>query len=220
VNLLLLEAGEIDANGRACIGGRRAEHVRAVLRARPGQRLRAGIVGGGIGEAVVETVEAGVVKLVLGPREEASPLALPHVLALQQATAMGVKRIVFFRADRTERSYLGSHALREGEIREQVLLGLEQARDTVLPRVEVEPRFAELVGARLPGLPPAWVAERGGRDVTRSVEPRTLVVGPEGGFSPRERELLAAAGHPFVGLGPRTLRVETAVVALLARAMP
>ena len=44
-----------------------------------------------------------------------------------------------------------------------------------------------------------------------------LVVGPEGGFVPRELETLAAAGARTVGLGPRALRVETAVVALLAR---
>ena len=44
-----------------------------------------------------------------------------------------------------------------------------------------------------------------------------LVIGPEGGFVPRELEALAAAGARAVGLGPRLLRVETAVVALLAR---
>ena len=39
-----------------------------------------------------------------------------------------------------------------------------------------------------------------------------LYVGPEGGWSEQERASHAAAGRPFVTLGPRTLRVETAAV--------
>jgi 16S rRNA (uracil1498-N3)-methyltransferase len=44
-----------------------------------------------------------------------------------------------------------------------------------------------------------------------------VAVGPEGGFSPDEEEALRARGALFVGLGSRILRLETAVVALLAR---
>ncbi len=40
----------------------------------------------------------------------------------------------------------------------------------------------------------------------------TLAVGPEGSFSPAEREALAAAGFEPAGLGPRVLRAETAAV--------
>jgi 16S rRNA (uracil1498-N3)-methyltransferase len=47
--------------------------------------------------------------------------------------------------------------------------------------------------------------------------PAALLVGPEGGFAPDERRMLA--GLPFthpVGLGPRILRAETAAIAALA----
>ncbi|MFN8639767.1 MAG: RsmE family RNA methyltransferase [Dehalococcoidia bacterium] len=51
--------------------------------------------------------------------------------------------------------------------------------------------------------------------VASTVEALALYVGPEGGWSDDERAAHAAAGHVFVTLGPRTLRVETAAVALL-----
>ena len=44
----------------------------------------------------------------------------------------------------------------------------------------------------------------------------TLLVGPEGGFSPREAQMVTAAGGASVTLGPRILRAETAALAALA----
>lgn len=41
-------------------------------------------------------------------------------------------------------------------------------------------------------------------------------IGPEGGFTPREREMAQNAGCKFVNLGPRILRVETAAIAVSA----
>lgn len=47
--------------------------------------------------------------------------------------------------------------------------------------------------------------------------PVALIIGPEGGFDPEEREMLRS--HPFVyrvSLGPRVMRADTAAVAALA----
>ena len=41
-------------------------------------------------------------------------------------------------------------------------------------------------------------------------------VGPEGGWSPRDREQLVAAGFAGVRLGPRILRTETAGIAAIS----
>ena len=46
-----------------------------------------------------------------------------------------------------------------------------------------------------------------------------LLVGPEGGFSPAEVELAAQSGWTQAGLGPRTLRVETAATVAVALAL-
>ena len=66
--------------------------------------------------------------------------------------------------------------------------------------------FADESGASLPAL-----------SALKSLsEPSAFLIGPEGGFTPQEREILR--GHSFVtavSLGPRILRADTAAVSLL-----
>jgi len=148
VNLLLLEPEELSGDGTARLAGSKARHVREVLRAASGQRIRVGVVGGRMGEA--EVISAGEEELVLRPRLEEEPpppvplqllLALPRpkILrrVLQSAASLGVKRLVLCGSYKVERSYFGSPSLRPAAIRAELLLGLEQARDTILPEVVV-----------------------------------------------------------------------------------
>jgi 16S rRNA (uracil1498-N3)-methyltransferase len=76
-----------------------------------------------------------------------------------------------------------------------------QSRRSWLPAVEPVAVFDDL--ARRAG---AALAERGGRPPTLARP--MLLVGPEGGWSERER----GAGLPAVGLGPTVLRAETAAI--------
>lgn len=55
----------------------------------------------------------------------------------------------------------------------------------------------------------AWARAGGPRDVT-------VMIGPEGGFTPQEEEAALAAGALAVSMGPRVLRTETAGLAALA----
>ena len=47
--------------------------------------------------------------------------------------------------------------------------------------------------------------------------PASVLIGPEGGFIPYEVEKLNEAGCGTVSMGPRILRVENAVAALVTR---
>jgi RsmE family RNA methyltransferase len=131
---------------------------------------------------------------------------------------MGVKRFVLLHSRRVEKSYWQSKGLEPEALRRQLLLGLEQARDTILPEVQTERRFRPFAEDRLPGSGPALLADPDSPEpCPRAAGPLTLIVGPEGGFVPFEVERLVAAGARPIGLGARVLRVETAVVSLLAR---
>jgi len=132
---------------------------------------------------------------------------------------MGVKQVALLGSYRVEKSYWGSPLLEPEALRAELLLGLEQGRDTRLPRVELHRFFKPFVedeldalfpvGARLLAHEQATVPIEAlpGPDARRAV----LAVGPEGGFTPYETGLLEARGFRSFSLGPRALRVEAAV---------
>ncbi len=107
----------------------------------------------------------------------------------------------------------------------QLLLGLEQAGDTLMPRVEIRKRFKPFVEDELPGLladRQGWVAHPYDAEPCppASNAPALVAVGPEGGFISYEVDKLQEAGLHRLSLGSRILRVETAVPVLLSRLFP
>ncbi|MDH1167823.1 16S rRNA (uracil(1498)-N(3))-methyltransferase, partial [Metapseudomonas otitidis] len=195
--------------------------------------LRVGLLGGAMGEGRLTVLEADHAELQVSldqPPPAKLPLTLllalprPKMLrrVLQTVATMGVPRLVLLNSYRVEKSFWQTPFLEPAAIREQLILGLEQGRDTVLPEVVIEKRFKPFVEDRLPALAAGTRALVGHPgpwpDCPRAVEgPVTLAIGPEGGWIPYEVEKLQATGFEAVQLGERILRVETAVTALLAR---
>ena len=233
MNVLLFDESDLIAPDRVRVGGRRHRHVREILRSQVGESLAVGRIGGLLGRGVIVALDADALELeVVLEIEPPSPLPVTLALALprppslrkvlQQATALGVKHFVLFASARVEKSYWQSTGLAEDKLRDQLLLGLEQAVDTVVPRIELARSFRPFVEdelARFSKTAPIIVAHPGPAAKLASFPkgPAMLVVGPEGGLQDHELERLDAVGAQRCGLGPRILRVETAVVALLAR---
>jgi RsmE family RNA methyltransferase len=211
--------------------------VHEVLRAAPGSRIRVGVIGGRMGEA--EVVHAAPDALVLSVALDRdppppSPVSLlvavprPKILrrVLQAAAAMGVKRIVLVGTYRVEKSFFASPALDPAAIREELLLGLEQGRDTALPEVIFRRFFKPFVEDELEALLPEPVRLLAHPTATATPSPTatldalpppspgaraTLAIGPEGGFTAYEARRLEEHGFLPFSLGPRVLRVDTAV---------
>lgn len=220
----------------AVVRGRRAEHIRKILKLRVGETLRAGRVDGPLGRATVTKLDRGACEVeVVWDASVDVPRPCPVTLAfamprpptlskvLQQATALGVKRFWIFGANRVEKSYWGATGASDAAMHEDLRLGLEQARDTVMPKVERFAYFRPFVEEHLAQQSsPIWVGDlEASRDCPGpSRDARVLVIGPEGGFVDFERACFDAVGAKRFSLGPRVLRVETATVALLARLSP
>jgi len=233
MNLVLLHDDDFVGADRVRLAGRRLTHLREVHRAALGDRLRVGRVDGRCGSGELVALDDDAATLVVTLDREPPPaaalrllLALPRPKALRRAlqcaAAFGVKELVLLETWRVEKSFWSSPLLAAAALREQLLLGLEQGGDTIVPRVALRRRFKPFVEDELPGLlleSRGLAADPGAaapcpRGVAAHV---TLVVGPEGGFTQYELDALQAAGCALVSLGVRPLRVEHAVPALLGR---
>ncbi|OLH99263.1 16S rRNA methyltransferase [Xanthomonas oryzae pv. oryzae] len=211
-----------------------ANHLLRVLRLREGDacilfngdgsdyHARITVAGKRDARALVERVE---------PLSNESPLRITLMqgiargekmdLILQKATELGVAAIVPVIAERTEvkldaartekrvahwRSVVVSACEQSGRARLPSVatpLGLQdaaQASDTHALRLTLDPQGEHRLGTLASSIPQHIV----------------VAIGPEGGWSPRDRATLAEAGFSGLQLGPRILRTETAGLAAIA----
>lgn len=181
------------------------------------------------GEYLARIAAAGKRGGVLECVEQTKPLQMPPDLWLcfapikkartdfivEKAAEMGAARILpvqtqFTNSDRFRREKLQAHAMEAAE----------QCGGTYVPEV------ANI--QKLDALLKDWPADRqlmfcdetlvGDKQTlpTDKQQPWAIIIGPEGGFSPEEREKLNAMPQSHaISLGPRILRADTAAVAAM-----
>jgi 16S rRNA (uracil1498-N3)-methyltransferase len=233
MNLVLLEEEDFIDAKRVRLSGRRFDHIVTVLAKGSGETLRVGRINGLMGQGTITTVtSAGLILEVELNEQPPPPLAVTLILALprpkmlrrilQSVTAMGVKQLYLINSYRVDKSYWASPLLTPYQLDAQLRLGLEQARDTLLPQIYLRQRFKPFAEDELPSLCAGKAAYVAHPIAEAECSPPTdapilLAVGPEGGFIPYEVDKLRAFGALPISLGPRILRVETALPVLLAR---
>lgn len=138
---------------------------------------------------------------------------------LQKATELGVTRILPATSERSEVKLDAQRAdKRVAHWREVVVSACEQSGRARVPEVAAPQPLAQAAALREgrgflldPLAGQTLAALHGG-----ALDACTLAIGPEGGWSPRDREQLLAAGFEGLRLGPRILRTETAGIAAIA----
>jgi RsmE family RNA methyltransferase len=233
MNILLLSPDDLIGGSRARVTGRRLRHARDVLKLSEGDELSIGLLGGRMGAGtIVDINDASMDMDIRLDREPPAPLPVTVLLALPRPkvmrrvlftmTVLGVKRIILFNTARVEKSYWQTPFLEQDAVRRQLILGLEQSRDTVLPQVLLRPLFKPFIEDEVPGLIsgtiPLVAHPAAEAPCPRNVaRPVTLAIGPEGGFVPYEIAKFLDAGFTAVKVGQRTLNLETAVPFLISR---
>ena len=209
-----------------------AAHARS-LRLRPGDAIQV-TDGSGLRRAgrVVALDRRGVeVELgeIIAVREPARTRLLAPVgnrerclWLVEKGVELGVASIGFVEFERSRSVTDGGRS--DGFVDRagrRAVAALKQCGGSRLPTLEVIP---DLTGALASAAVASrrWLADEAGTPIAEAAEvlgkdePLVLLVGPEGGLTPVERESVIASGFTPVSMGPRTLRFETAAVVGLA----
>ncbi|MFW5828236.1 MAG: RsmE family RNA methyltransferase, partial [Alkalispirochaeta sp.] len=217
----------------------RTRHIARVLRARPGDTIRVGVVEGAVGSAIVREIsEAGITLQVDWHPTQSTCLPARIILGhprppvlqrlIRDLTALRVDEIHIFRGDLSEASYLESSVWNKTDslIRE----GLSQGMHTAPPALFRWRSLSDAVDAVLSRPHSSAQTEHRVYGAVRSPA-RSLTtllseirespscdvimaIGPERGFVPAEKTLLTTRGFYGVGMGDSTLRTETATIIL------
>jgi 16S rRNA (uracil1498-N3)-methyltransferase len=210
-----------------------ANHLARVLRLREGDGC---VLFNGDGHDYDARITAiskrGVLADIVGARtvDNESPLHVTLLqgiargekmdLILQKATELGVAAIVPVMAERTEVKLDAERTeKRVAHWRSVVASACEQSGRARLPRLALPAALADAAGivdaaATKLTLDPTGDVTLANAQVAAGAV--VVAIGPEGGWSPRDRDILAAAGFIGLRLGPRILRTETAGLAAIA----
>ena len=236
MNLLLLTEEDRTSPAEFRVSGRRAEHIHSVLRAKTGDFLRAGMLGGNLGTARLLSLDrnSAVVECLAFDRTPPSKISITPVISLPRPQSFkktlhfiasaGIRKAFFIGSARVEKSYWKSGAVEPDAILDELRLGLEQGMDTVPPILEFQPSFrsflkqiADTDFQRKIIAHPVDNAPECPHAVSGEV---CLAIGPEGGYMDAEVDAFRQIGFECVSLGPHILRVEFALSVLCGRLCP
>ena len=208
-----------------------AHHAARVLRLGPGDALTLFDGAGGEFDALLERVDKrGATARVerFQPIERESPLALTLAqaiaandamdFAVRKATELGVASIQPLVTARSAPLPAGDRGeKRLAHWRQIAVAACEQCGRNRIPDVAPPQALSEWIGGWTgSGIVFAPEATRSIATLEQPTLPLALLIGPEGGFEPREVAAARAKGFTPVAVGPRVLRTETAAIAALA----
>ena len=161
MNIVLLDPRQTESEVWSISAKRQLEHLHRHLELKAGDTLKVGIQNGK--RHLTQVVDVSETAVRLKPLyEEPVPAKLPVTLIvamprpkvlrrlIMDAVTLGVEKIILLHSYRVDKSYWQTPFLQQ--LDQYVTLGLEQAGDTVAPKLEIYKRFKPFVEDILPSL--------------------------------------------------------------------
>lgn len=208
-------------------------HLKKVLHATPGSAFSAGEINGKAGKAVITRMDSEEIAFDFFPEKEdkafqpltvllaqVRPICMRRIL--RELVSFGVEKIILVVSELGEKSYSSSGLYASGEYKDILLSGAMQGGKTGVSEVV----FASSVKRALALVPESEkllldnkVGVKSFSELELEEKRVTLAVGPERGWSDRERELFLSSSWIPVKMGEHILRTETAAVASVSLAL-
>ncbi len=218
----------LSPDARVRVEGGQAHYLLSVMRVKDGDPVR--LFDDATGEWLAHAQEVRKRDLILAvadllrPRESVPDLWLCVAptkkgridWTIEKACELGVDRIVPVVTRRTVVDRLNLDRLRAHAIE-----AAEQCGRTALPELAEPVKLAQFLRDLPAGRTLFFADETGGVPAIAAMRdhggPGAILIGPEGGFDPQERDAIRALPHAVgIALGPRILRAETAAAAAVA----
>jgi 16S rRNA (uracil1498-N3)-methyltransferase len=130
---------------------------------------------------------------------------------LEKATEIGIHEITPIFCDRSERKVINPERFEK-----IILSAMKQSNETYLPKLNEAVSFKEFIKQKNEGLQLIAHCEETNKkslkDILKSNESVTMLIGPEGDFSEKEIALALENSYQPVTLGNTRLRTETAAI--------
>lgn len=228
-------ASEAWTSPEATLGPDDSHHCAEVLRLQPGDRVTLFDGEGTVADAELTEVHRKHSKVRIGGRTTTPPLTCQITLAqaipkgknmdliLQKAVELGGSRIVPLLTRRTVVRIEDEDARRKQERWQQIVLeACKQCGRNLTPRVDQPLTLEQFLDQPheglllLASLQPGAVTIKDALTRTADHARVTVLVGPEGDFTPEESAAALESGAIPVTLGPMILRAETAALYCLS----
>ena len=233
MNLILVTPDDFISEHSVRLSDARFQQIQCIHQSQVGDSVRIGQLNGLMGSGIIQAIDKQQVVLAC-EFTEAPPAKLPLkiVLALPRpkmirrifrtVAELGVSELAIINSYKVEKSFWQSPAINEDNVQRYFVDGLQQAKDTVLPKVSFHKLFkpfAEDVLPEFSAQSKKLIAHpKLGEPCPLAINtPTTLAIGPEGGFTPYEVDKFLDAGFEGIHLGPRILKVENALTVLTAK---
>lgn len=226
MNQFYVASNQISEN-TLTLEGQEAKHAAKVLRKGVGQSITATDGEGRRYTGTIESIRKDRVTVHIEKAEQYRKPDHEIILSLglirkrdrlefaaEKATELGVTSICLFRGDHTE-----PFNVRMDRVESAVVSAMKQSLRVFLPEIKLFNSIDDLAGFLSEDVQFIVANQQGdfNTDITLNSQSKALFIGPEGGLSLREKNILQERNAVSISLGDFRLRAETAAMVLSER---
>ena len=231
MNMMLIK--EENSDNRYVIKDENFKHITRHLKLSVGDSFTTGILHGKIGTSKIISIDEKSLVIDFTPTKDApTPAKLKIIIAiprpkvlkrvLKHLITFGIKDIILINSWSVEKSFMKSSLITEQKFDTYIFDGLEQAKDTIYPNIQVFDQFRPFVEDTLPQLSKdcekLLAHPKNAVEAPYNIDKETIVaIGPDRGFNDFEVEKFEQLGFKTVTLGDRILHQESAIPYIIGR---